>query len=354
MKLLSVVGARPQFIKASPLTLTLRRHHCEILVHTGQHYDYGMSEVFFEELGIPPPNYHLGIGSGRHGAQTGLMLQAIEDVLVKEQPDAVIVYGDTNSTLAGALAAAKLHLPVAHIEAGLRSFNRSMPEEINRILTDHISTWLFVPSPASSSQLQREGVKSGVHIVGDIMYDALLKHRQHAEARSRILDRLGVSPRTYYVATIHRAENTDRIDNLRSIFAALQILRKPVVVPLHPRTEKKLKEYGIQAGSNIRCVEPLGYLDMIRLQEHAACVLTDSGGIQKEAYYLGVPCVTLRMETEWVETVAAGWNVVCGSDIGAIEGAVKKMEDCQAPHPNLYGDGRTAERIVEILTSAKE
>jgi len=354
MKLLSVVGARPQFIKASPLTLFLRKQHREILVHTGQHYDYGMSDVFFEDLGIPAPDYHLGIGSGGHGAQTGAMLKAIEDVLVKERPDTVIVYGDTNSTLAGALAAAKLHVPVAHVEAGLRSFNRSMPEEINRILTDHISTWLFVPSVVSREQLQREGVASGVHIVGDIMYDALLMHRSRAEARSRILDQLGLSPRTYYAATIHRAENTDRQDNLRSIFTGLQILGKPVVLPLHPRTEKKMKEYGMQAGSNIRCVEPLGYLDMIRLQEHASCVLTDSGGVQKEAYYLGVPCVTLRTETEWVETVAAGWNVICGSDMNAIESAVQKMEDCRAPHPNLYGDGRTAERIVDILTSAKE
>ena len=354
MKLLSVVGARPQFIKASPLTLFLRKQHCEILVHTGQHYDYGMSDVFFQDLGIPTPDYHLGIGSGGHGAQTGAMLTAIEEVLLKERPDAVIVYGDTNSTLAGALAAAKLHMPVAHVEAGLRSFNRSMPEELNRILTDHISTWLFVPSMVSRTQLQHEGIECGVHIVGDIMYDALLMHRERAETRSPILDRLQLSPRTYYAATVHRAENTDRHENLRSIFKSLQILGKPVVLPLHPRTEKKLTEYGIETGSNIRCVEPLGYLDMIRLQEHAACVLTDSGGVQKEAYYLGVPCVTLRMETEWVETVAAGWNVLCGSDVDQIETAVQQMENCRGPRPNLYGDGRTAERIVDILTSAKD
>jgi UDP-N-acetylglucosamine 2-epimerase len=354
MKLLSVVGARPQFIKASPLTLALRKRHHEILVHTGQHYDYGMCDVFFEDLGIPAPDYHLGIGSGGHGAQTGAMLKAIEGVLEKERPDAVIVYGDTNSTLAGALAAAKLHIPVAHVEAGLRSFNRAMPEEINRILTDHLSTWLFVPSAMSREQLQREGIESGVHIVGDIMYDALLVHRGRAEARSRILDHLGLSPRSYYAATIHRAENTDHPEKLRSIFEGLQILKNPVILPLHPRTDKKLKEYGIQAGSNVRCVEPLGYLDMIRLQEHAACILTDSGGVQKEAYYLRVPCVTLRTETEWVETVTAGWNLVCGTDTSAIENAVQKMEGCEAPHPNLYGDGQTANRIVEILTSSEE
>ena len=353
MKLVSVVGARPQFIKAGPLTLALRKRHHEILVHTGQHYDYGMSDVFFEDLGIPVPDYHLGIGSGRHGAQTGAMLKSIEDVLEKEQPDAVIVYGDTNSTLAGALAAAKLDIPVAHVEAGLRSFNRAMPEEINRILTDHLSTWLFVPSALSREQLQREGIESGVYIVGDIMYDALLVHRERAEARSRILDHLGLPHHSYYMATIHRAENTDHPDSLRSIFKALQILKKPVILPLHPRTNKKLKEHGIQVESNVRCVDPLGYLDMIHLQEHAACVLTDSGGVQKEAYYLRIPCVTLRTETEWVETVSAGWNLVCGIDASEIENAVQKMENCQAPHPNLYGDGRTAYHIVDILTSAK-
>lgn len=354
MKLTSVVGARPQFIKASPLSLALRKKHREVLVHTGQHYDYGMSDVFFDDLGVPSPDYHLGIGSGTHGAQTGAMLKAIEEVLLKERPDAVIVYGDTNSTLAGALAAAKLHMPVAHVEAGLRSFNRAMPEEINRILTDHISTWLFVPSTGSREQLQREGIASSIHVVGDIMYDALLTHRERAGTRSRILQTLRLAPRTYYVATIHRAENTDHADNLQSIFNALQILGKPVVLPLHPRTDKKLKQYGIQPGSNIRCVEPLGYLDMIRLQEHAACILTDSGGVQKEAYYLGVACVTLRMETEWVETVAAGWNRLCGSNVDAIENAVQSMEGSQPPRPDLYGDGRTADRIVDILTSAKK
>jgi UDP-N-acetylglucosamine 2-epimerase len=313
-----------------------------------------MSDVFFDDLGIPSPDYHLGIGSGTHGAQTGAMLKAIEEVLLKERPDAVIVYGDTNSTLAGALAAAKLQTPIAHVEAGLRSFNRTMPEEINRILTDHISTWLFVPSQGSREQLQREGIASGIHVVGDIMYDALLAHRERADSRSRILETLQLTPRTYYVATIHRAENTDHADNLRSIFKALQILGKPVILPLHPRTNKRLKEYCIQPGSNLRCVEPLGYLDMIRLQEHAACILTDSGGVQKEAYYLGVPCVTLRMETEWVETVHTGWNQLCGSKMDAIENAVRHMEGFRSSRPNLYGDGRTADRIVDILTSDKK
>jgi UDP-GlcNAc3NAcA epimerase len=352
MKILSVVGARPQFIKASPLSLEIRRQYEEILVHTGQHYDYGMSEVFFEDLGIPVPNYHLGIGSGTHGAQTGAMLQAIEAVLQKEQPDAVIVYGDTNSTLAGALAAAKLHIPVAHIEAGLRSFNRAMPEEVNRVLTDHVSTWLFAPSAISRDQLTKEGVESGVHIVGDIMYDALLLHRSRAETSSPVLGQLGLSPKSYYVATVHRAENTDRRENLASIFEGLGLLGKPVIVPLHPRTLKKIEEFQISLRENVKPIEPLGYLHMLKLQSQASCILTDSGGVQKEAYYLSVPCVTLRSETEWVETVTAGWNLICGTGSAAIIEGVRKMEGCQGPHPNLYGDGTTAQRIVEILSSA--
>lgn len=350
MKIVSIIGARPQFIKASPLTQELRRHHEEILVHTGQHYDYGMSDVFFEDLGIPRPDYHLGIGSGPHGAQTGAMLHAIEQVLEKEQPAAVIVYGDTNSTLAGALAAVKLHIPVAHIEAGLRSFNRTMPEEINRVVADHLSTWLFAPSSASRDQLAQEGIRSGVHVVGDIMFDALLLHRERAKNRSTILRRLDLAAKSYYVATIHRAENTDRKKNLSQLFDALNKLRQPVVLPLHPRTAHKLKEYDLDPGQNVRCIDPLGYLDMLTIQEAASCVLTDSGGLQKEAYYLKVPCVTLRTETEWVETVTVGWNLVCGIDPDRIVQGVMQMEQCQAPHPNLYGGGDTANRIVEVLT----
>ena len=350
MKLLTIVGARPQFIKASPLSLVLRQYHRETLVHTGQHYDYGMSDVFFEDLGIPAPDYHLGIGSGEHGAQTGAMLHALEEVLLKERPDAVIVYGDTNSTLAGALAAAKLHLPVAHIEAGLRSFNRVMPEEINRVLTDHVSTWLFAPSELSRDQLAQEGIQAGVHVVGDIMYDALLLHRSRADTSSLVLDQLGLSPKSYYVATVHRADSTDRREKLASIFEGLGRLDKPVIMPLHPRTLKKVEEFQILLRENIKPLEPLGYLDMLKLQSQASCILTDSGGVQKEAYYLHVPCVTLRSETEWMETVTAGWNLICGTEFGAIVEGVRKMEGCQVPHPNLYGDGTTAQRIVEILS----
>jgi UDP-N-acetylglucosamine 2-epimerase len=349
VKVVSVVGARPQFIKASPLSRELRLSHREVLVHTGQHYDQGMSDVFFEELGMPAPDYHLGIGSGTHGAQTGAMLAAVETVLQKESPDAVIVYGDTNSTLAGALAAAKLHVPVAHVEAGLRSFNRRMPEEINRVLTDHLSTWLFAPSEVSRQQLEREGICQGVHVVGDIMVDALRLHGARA-ARSEALPRHGLRAGAYYLATVHRAENTDEADNLHRIFGVLGALDKPVVVPLHPRTEKRVTEAGIAIGANVRVLAPQGYLDMLALQRGAACILTDSGGIQKEAYHLRVPCVTLRKETEWVETVATGWNALAGTDPERILAAVARRPSADTPHPDLYGDGMTAGRIVEILS----
>jgi len=351
MRFLTVLGARPQFIKASPLSRELRRHHQEVLVHTGQHYDYGLSDVFFEELGLPTPDYHLGIGGGPHGAQTGAMLTAVETVLQKEVPDVVIVYGDTNSTLAGALAAAKLHLPVAHVEAGLRSFNRSMPEEINRIVADHLSMWLFAPSEVAGKQLEKEGIARGVHVVGDIMMDALRLHGPRAEARSGILDRLGIRAKGYYLVTIHRAENTDQPDNLRGIFLALRVLDKPVVLPLHPRTQKRVKDLAIRIEKNVRLLEPQGYLDTLVLEGRAACILTDSGGMQKEAYYLRVPCVTLRSETEWVETVATGWNVLAGSDPTRIEEAVRRAQSASGPHPELYGDGATSSKIVRVLSA---
>ena len=351
MKVVSIVGARPQFIKASPLSRELRLRHHEILVHTGQHYDRDMSDVFFEELGMPVPDYHLGIGSGPHGAQTGAMLAAIETVLQKESPDAVIVYGDTNSTLAGALAAAKLHLPVAHVEAGLRSFNRRMPEEINRVVTDHLSTWLLAPSEVSRQQLAQEGIVQGVHVVGDIMVDAFHLHGPRAAERSQALARHQLRAGAYYLATVHRAENTEEGGNLRQIFDALGALDRPVILPLHPRTEKRMAELGVAIGANVQVLAPQGYLDMLALQRGAACVLTDSGGIQKEAYYLRVPCVTLRTETEWVETVATGWNTLVGTDPERILAAVARRPAPGTPHPDLYGDGMTAGRIVEILSA---
>ena len=350
MKVLSVIGARPQFIKASPLCRALRERHHEVLVHTGQHYDHGLSDIFFDELGIPAPDYHLGVGSGAHGSQTGAMLGALEAVLQKESPDVVLVYGDTNSTLAGALAAAKLHIPVAHVEAGLRSFNRAMPEEINRVVADHLSTWLFVPSEAAVGHLRREGITAGVHVVGDVMIDAMNLHRERAQARSGVLGQFGVEAGRYNVATVHRAENTDASDRLRAIFDALGRLERPVLLPLHPRTRKRVDELGIAVAPNIRVLEPLGYLDMIAVLSSAACLLTDSGGMQKEAYYVGVPCVTMRDETEWVETVEVGWNAVVGADADRIVGAVRAHSGAGRPRPPLYGDGNTARRIVDILS----
>jgi UDP-GlcNAc3NAcA epimerase len=349
LRFLSVVGARPQFIKAGPLSRELRRRHDEILVHTGQHYDRSMSDVFFEELDIPRPDCELGVGSGSHGEQTSAMLAGLERIMLERQPDVVVLYGDTNSTLAGAIAASKLGIPVAHVEAGLRSYNRRMPEEINRVVTDHVSTYLFAPSEVSRAQLAREGITRGVHVVGDIMLDAVLMHRQRAVERSRFPRSLGLEAGSYYLATIHRAENTDDEARLRGILAGLNALDKPVVMPVHPRTRKQLSAFGFESGENVIPLEPVGYLDMVQLQAHSASVLTDSGGIQKEAYYLGVPCVTLRDETEWVETVEAGWNVLAGTNPDTIREAVRQATGQRRPRPDLYGSGDAAHRIVAVF-----
>jgi len=316
MKLLSIVGARPQFIKCAPLSRELRKEHEEILVHTGQHYDQEMSEIFFEELGIPEPDYNLGIGSGSHGEQTGKMLIAIEKVLLKESPDFVLVYGDTNSTLAGALAASKLHLKVGHVEAGVRSFDRQMPEEINRVLTDRISTLLFCPTRTAVDNLEKEGITKGVHLVGDVMTDALIYNKKVAHDRSRIIEELGLKQKEYLVVTVHRPSNTDSRENMQNIIEALGKSGKTVVFPVHPRTEKYLREYGLRDSmhSNVKLIQPLGYLDMLRLMASAEKILTDSGGMQKEAFMLGVPCITLRDNTEWIETLEGGWNVLAGAD----------------------------------------
>ena len=321
---MSIVGARPQFIKCAPLSRELRKVHQEILVHTGQHYDHDMSDVFFEELNIPKPDYNFGIGSGNHGEQTGKMLAEIEKVLIKEEPDIVLVYGDTNSTLAGALAAVKLHIRVAHVEAGLRSFDRSMPEEINRVLTDHISDILFCPSQTAVYNLSKEGITKGVHLVGDVMLDALEYNKKVAEKKSKIIEELGLEKKKYLVTTVHRPGNTDSIDNMKSIIEALGEIGMPVVFPVHPRTKKCLQEYGLLKGmpGNVRLIKPLGYLDMLMLIANAKKILTDSGGIQKEAYMLKVPCVTLRENTEWVETLERGWNVLVGGNKSNIIRAV--------------------------------
>jgi len=356
MKVVSIVGARPQFIKASPLSRELRLRHHEILVHTGQHYDRDMSDVFFEELGMPVPDYHLGIGSGPHGAQTGAMLAAIETVLQKESPDAVIVYGDTNSTLAGALAAAKLHLPVAHVEAGLRSFNRRMPEEINRVVTDHLSAWLLAPSEVSRQQLAQEGIVQGVHVVGDIMVDALHLHGPRAAERSEALARHQLRAGAYYLATVHRAENTDEPDRLRGIFTGLadagRALDIPVLAALHPRTQARLKEQGVAVDGRVRVLPPLPYLDFLGLHARAALTLTDSGGLQEEACTLGVPCVTLRDNTERPESVDVGANVLAGADPKRIVECAIAMRGRPHDWPNPFGDGHSGRRILGILRAA--
>jgi len=351
MKIATVVGARPQFIKCAPVSRELRRTAIEILIHTGQHYDGNMSQVFFDELSIPAPDYHLGVGSGSHGAQTGEMLKRIERVLLQEQPDYVLVYGDTNSTLAGALAAAKLRLPVAHVEAGLRSFNRKMPEEINRVVSDHLSSLLFCPTETAVENLTREGITVGVKLVGDVMYDALLYNLQLAAERSTILTRLQLQPKAYFLATVHRAENTNDAGRMQAIVAALRQISTilPVVWPVHPRTRPLLLAHHLLGDSPeaLRLIDPASYLDMLLLEKEAQTILTDSGGVQKEACWLGVPCVTLREETEWTETVQAGWNTLAGVDPGRILAAVTR-ETNPRPH-NLHGDGRTAGRIVRAL-----
>jgi UDP-GlcNAc3NAcA epimerase len=351
MKLVSIVGARPQFIKLAPVSRALRRRYTEIIVHTGQHYDDRMSASFFAELDLPEPDYNLGIGSGQHGEQTGKMLVAIEDVLLRERPDAVVVFGDTNSTLAGALAAAKLHIPVAHVEAGLRSFNRDMPEEINRVLTDHISDWLFCPTETAREHLASEGITRGVAVVGDVMFDVLRHDEPRLEAEAkRLLAELGVARGTYVLATIHRPVNTDDADAMRRIASAFGALDMPVIFPVHPRTRKLMEQYGIAWGAHVRMTEPIGHLELLALARASRCVATDSGGIQKEAFLLGVPCVTLREETEWPETLEGGWNVLVGNRTSAIVAAVHRPRPQMLAH-NPFGQGDAAERIAQLLSA---
>ncbi|MCS7201943.1 MAG: UDP-N-acetyl glucosamine 2-epimerase [Dictyoglomus sp.] len=328
MKIVSIVGARPQFIKLAPLSKELRKRGIkDIILHTGQHYDANMNKIFFEELEISEPDYNLGIGSGLHGEQTGKMLIGIEEILLKEKPDLVIVYGDTNSTLAGALASSKLHIPLAHIEAGLRSFNKKMPEEINRIVADHLSDILFCPTETAVENLKREGITEGVY------------------------EEISLKPKEYYLITIHRAENTDDSKRLRSILSVLSKLDKYVVFPIHPRTRNKIKEYGLENYlnfDNIRAIEPLGYLDMLKLEREAYAILTDSGGVQKEAFWLKVPCITLREETEWIETVKYGWNTLVGTEEERILNALKNIKYGEDVN---FDKDYTAPKIIEIITS---
>ena len=361
MKIVTIVGARPQFVKAAVVSraFAARGGANEIIVHTGQHFDAAMSDVFFDEMGIPAPAHHLGIGGMSHGAMTGRMLEAIESVLVAEKPDWVLVYGDTNSTLAGALAAVKLHIAVAHVEAGLRSFNRRMPEEINRVLTDHAASLLFAPTGTAVDNLRREGI-TGKHVIrsGDVMYDAALQYARVAETQSSILDRLGLARGRYLLATIHRAENTDAPERLGAIVDALLALASeiPVVLPLHPRTRGALDRLGrlAAAQAGLALIDPVGYLDMVMLERHASLIATDSGGVQKEAYFYGVPCVTLREETEWTELVACGANRLAPPLAkGQVQATLLEVlhAERQAFPPGLYGNGDAGGLIANALAT---
>lgn len=359
MKIITVVGARPQFIKAAAVSRVVRDKYDgqirEVLVHTGQHHDENMSQVFFEQLDIPRPDFNLEIAGGGHGQMTGRMLEAIEQVILAERPDWVLVYGDTNSTLAGALAAAKLHVPVAHVEAGLRSFNMRMPEEINRILTDRVSSLLFCPTETAVRNLSKEGVEDGVHQVGDVMYDVALYFAERARSQSSILDALNLKQKGFALATCHRAENTDSPGNLERILAALSEISRnhvPVVLSLHPRTRKKLEDFGLEhLLTDLTVTDPLPFLDMVALEQDAKVIITDSGGVQKEAFFYGVPCITVRTETEWVETVENGWNQLVDPAEGCITAVISEFIKSPPPakHCTPYGTGDAASRILQRL-----
>ena len=359
IKICSIVGARPQFVKAAVISREIKKYNSrkinpkikELIIHTGQHYDNNMSQVFFDQLKMGSPDYNLSVGSYAQGKQTGMMIEKIEKVLLKEKPDWIIVYGDTNSTLAGALAAAKLHIPVAHIEAGLRSFNKRMPEEINRILTDHVSNLLFCPTETAVKNLNREGIKKGVYNVGDVMYDSILYYFTIAEKKSKILKDLKLKPKNYYLTTIHRAENTNDIIRFKNILLVLDKLDLQVIFPVHPRARKIIKDLNIEL-SNIKTITPVSYLDMLVIEKNAKIILTDSGGVQKEAYFLKTPCVTLRDETEWIETIKSGKNILTVANELKIKKAVKKLTSQNlSSYPSFFGDGKTARKIVKSLVS---
>ncbi|MCW6112291.1 non-hydrolyzing UDP-N-acetylglucosamine 2-epimerase [Clostridium sporogenes] len=352
MKILTVVGARPQFIKAAAVCNIIRKEHEEILVHTGQHYDENMSKVFFEELQIPKPDYNLEIGSGNHGAQTGRILIKLEKIYLKERPDLVLVYGDTNSTFAGALCASKLLIPVAHVEAGLRSFNINMPEEQNRILTDHISRLLFAPTVTAEKNLHTEGINKYVYNVGDVMFDAVLHFKELAKQKKNIIDKISVKSGEYILTTIHRAENTNNINRLKNIIEALNKSGKKIVLPLHPRTKKYIEHYNLQFSDNIKLIEPVGYLDMITLEMNSQKIVTDSGGVQKEAFFMKKPCITMRDETEWVETVKNGWNIIVGTDRDKILKSIAYFNP-KIKQQNIFGNGKAGNKILDIINAIK-
>jgi UDP-GlcNAc3NAcA epimerase len=376
MHLLSIVGARPQFVKAAMITEAIDRYNglvppnrrlVHTLVHTGQHYDANMSECFFKELELPQPKYNLGVGSGTHAEQTAAMLELLEYVLTRERPDATVVYGDTNSTLAGTLAAVKLQIPVAHVEAGLRSFNRQMPEEINRVLTDHVSSLLFCPTGTAVDNLRREGIQDGVFLTGDVMLDAVLQWRAKLNGRPNVLDKIGVDWGSFVLLTIHRSENTDSLERLSGILKSALHLPYPVVFPIHPRTRARMQTgaaaealwRAIHGSETFKVIEPVSYLDMLTLEGNARIIVTDSGGVQKEAYFLGVPCLTVRNETEWVETLRDGWNtLVPPDDGGALLAAVIRMWETsgwnirKGSTRSAFGQGQAADQIVQTLADA--
>lgn len=350
IKIVSIVGARPQFIKCAPVSHAIRQVHNEILIHTGQHYDYEMSDIFFKELYIPNPEYDLGIGSGDHGYQTGNMMIEIEKVLFDEKPDCVIVYGDTNSTLAGALVASKMSIKIAHVEAGLRSFDKSMPEEINRKLTDNVSDILFCPTHTAVENLEHEGIVRGVYLVGDVMLDALNFNRKIAQKNSQIIKNLELEEGNYLVITVHRPSNTDNKKNMENIIEILGKSKRKVVFPVHPRTKKLLINYGLweKIPENVIIIPPLGYLDMLNLLQSAYKILTDSGGVQKEAYMLGVQCITLRDNTEWVETLEDGWNSLVGANKEKILEAINESKP-KKDQTNIFGNGDASKKICRHL-----
>jgi len=352
-KALSIVGARPNFVKLAPVHRSIIEHFEHIVVHTGQHYDYKMSRIFFQNLRLPDPDYNLAVGSGGHGRQTGEMMKRLETILLREKPRVVLVYGDTNSTLAGALAAAKLRLPVAHVEAGLRNFDMKMPEEVNRVVTDHVSTYLLAPTENAIRNLRRERCWGKVFLTGDVMAQVLKESIHVAERDSGVLKRLDVDTGDYVLATVHRAENTDDPVKLSNIVKAMTAAEKKIVFPVHPRTKKALRKYGLH-GKLSSCdrlvmTEPLGYLDFIMLEKNAQKILTDSGGVQREAYLLGVPCVTLRTNTEWVETLRAGWNVLVGADVDKITHALRRFNPTRPKRGTLLKE-KPSEKIVKILS----
>ncbi|MCF7954998.1 MAG: UDP-N-acetylglucosamine 2-epimerase (non-hydrolyzing) [Phycisphaerae bacterium] len=362
IKILTVVGARPQFVKAAAISRAINKFNCnnssvkieELIVHTGQHYDDNMSKIFFDQLKIPHPEINLEVGSGMHGKQTGMMLEKLEEVAMDKKPDWMLIYGDTNSTLAAAIVASKLHIPIAHVEAGLRSFNRKMPEEVNRVVADHLSRLLLCPTDTAVNNLSNEGITGGVHKVGDVMYDSVLFNYKLAASSSKIIEKLALETKQYYLATIHRAENTDDPQRLESIIKAFSQIDATIVLPLHPRTKNTLGDGLEKLADNVLIIEPIAYLDMLMLEKKASIILTDSGGVQKEAYWAGVPCITLRDETEWIELVDAGVNKVVGTDTAMILDAVRKSplvaEKFNSNSPRLYGDGNTAEKIIELLS----